>query len=44
VIGTVNGQTVIDTRDQDNPLLEGGVALVCEEGRYGCDSLTVQPL
>jgi hypothetical protein len=44
LIGTVNGQVVIDTRDTDAPLLEGAVALVCEEGRYGCNSLSVQPL
>jgi len=44
ITAAVDGQTVLDYQDADSPLTGGAIALVCEEGRYGCDSVRVQPL
>jgi hypothetical protein len=44
LVASVDGQTLLDYEDQDNPLMGGAIALICEEGRYGCDSVSVQPL
>lgn len=41
---TIDGHIVLEYRDADNPLTGGAVALICEEGRFGCDSVTVQPV
>jgi ADP-ribosylglycohydrolase len=41
---TINGQMVLEYRDEKNPLIVGAFALICEEGRYGCDSVRVHPL
>jgi hypothetical protein len=39
----INGNLVFDIEDAQSPLLEGGVALVLEEGRIGCDEVIVTP-
>lgn len=44
IVATMDGQVVIEYHNQDNPLAGGGVAFICEEGRFGCDSVRVQPL
>jgi ADP-ribosylglycohydrolase len=44
IIATVDGQTVLEYRDDHRPLMSGAVALVCEEGRFGCESVVVQPV
>ncbi|GCE29574.1 hypothetical protein KDA_50580 [Dictyobacter alpinus] len=38
----IDGQQVFDVQDYTNPLLDGGVALICQEGRMGCDGVTIQ--
>ncbi|MCC7452354.1 MAG: ADP-ribosylglycohydrolase family protein [Anaerolineae bacterium] len=40
----LQGQLVFDVEDTDRPLLEGAIALVCDEGRVGCDSVNVCPV
>jgi hypothetical protein len=42
--GWINGQQVFDVEDMERPLEGGAVALICEDGRLGCDAVTVQPL
>lgn len=44
LIALVDGQQVLEVYDSDNPLTGGAIALICEEGRYGCDSVHVQPV
>lgn len=39
----INGTPVFDLLDGNTPLLEGGVALVIEEGRITCEEITVTP-
>jgi hypothetical protein len=39
----LDGELLFDLEDQNDPLLCGGVALVCEEGHFTCDSLAVRP-
>ncbi len=43
LIGSVNGKKVLEATDPDNSLLGGGVGLICEEGRIGCERITVNP-
>ncbi|MBO0793294.1 MAG: ADP-ribosylglycohydrolase family protein, partial [Ktedonobacteraceae bacterium] len=40
----VDEQPLFDLRDEDAPLLNGAVGLVCQEGRADCDAVSVQPL
>lgn len=40
----INGKRVFEIDDMDRPLNNGGIALVCEEGRIGCDSVSINPL
>lgn len=42
LIASINGQTVFDVEDSQNPLLTGAIALVCEEGRVGCEEVIVR--
>lgn len=42
--GLVNGQPVIEADDPEAALDSGGVALICEEGRIGCEAVAVQPV
>lgn len=41
---SVNGAVVLEATDEVNKLTGGGVALICEEGRIGCDHVEVKPL
>jgi ADP-ribosylglycohydrolase len=41
--GWINGKPVFEVQDTDHPLLEGAIALVCEEGRMAADAIRVQP-
>jgi ADP-ribosylglycohydrolase len=48
VVGTrlrawIGGQQLFGVNDADRPLIGGGVALVCEEGRTATDAVTVRP-
>ncbi len=43
LIGSVNGQQVIDVTDTGMLLDGGAAALICEEGRIGCDRVVVAP-
>jgi hypothetical protein len=40
----LNGQGLFDVIDGDAPLLTGGIALLCEEGRAATESVTVRPI
>ena len=40
----IDGQLLFDIVDDDRPLLGGGVALVCEEGRSSTNAVAVQPV
>ena len=40
----INGSHVFGFEDIDRPLKNGGIALVCEEGRIGCDAVSMLPL
>jgi ADP-ribosylglycohydrolase len=48
VVGTqlrawIDGQQLFEMNDTDRPLIDGGVALVCEKGRTATQAVTVQP-
>jgi ADP-ribosylglycohydrolase len=40
----INGEPVFSFDDINRPLINGGIALVCEEGRIGCNAVSVGPL
>lgn len=40
----IDEQQIFDIEDYNSPLLSGGVALICQEGRMGCDRVIVQPI
>jgi hypothetical protein len=42
--GLINGESVLEATDPDHAFEGGGIALICEEGRIGCDEVSVQPL
>ncbi len=44
IVATIGGKPILEAQDTDNPLTGGAVALICEEGRFGCDSVSVQPI
>jgi ADP-ribosylglycohydrolase len=44
LVASVNGKVVLETTDPDNSFVGGGVGLVCEEGRIGCDWVTIKSL
>jgi hypothetical protein len=44
LIGSVNGKAVLETTDPETSFTGGGVGLVCEEGRIGCEGVTVKSL
>lgn len=44
LVGLINGVQVIEATDPENTFDGGGIALICEEGRIGCESVTVQPV
>jgi hypothetical protein len=41
---TIGGQVIIRYQDEINPIMGGAVALICEEGRFGCDHVSVHPV
>ncbi len=41
---SVNGEVVLEATDETNQLTGGGVALISEVGRIGCDHVEVRPL
>jgi ADP-ribosylglycohydrolase len=42
--GWIGGRQVFDIEDRDQPLLAGGVALVCRDGTIMTDAVRVQPV
>jgi hypothetical protein len=40
----INGQDIFDYTDTRSPLACGSIALLCEEGRVGCEQVAVQPV
>lgn len=44
IIGSVNGSESIRYKESDSALLDGGIALVCEEGLIMADEVKVWPL
>lgn len=40
----LNGCWLFDVTDADGPLLNGGIALLCEEGRVATEAVTVRPV
>jgi ADP-ribosylglycohydrolase len=43
LVASVNGQAIFDHVDKENPITGGAIALICEEGRVGCEQVAVQP-
>ena len=43
ILAYVDGQLLFKAKDLDRPLTNGGIALVCEEGRIGTDAVFVVP-
>ena len=41
---SLNGNVVLEACDEANKLTGGGVALIVEKGRIGCDNVMVQPV
>lgn len=39
----IDGRLLFNVEDDDRPLMGGGVALICEEGRTSTEAVTVQP-
>jgi ADP-ribosylglycohydrolase len=44
LVGLINGQQVLKATDPNLTFEGGGIALICEEGRIGCDSVRAQPI
>ena len=42
--GWIDKQLLFDVEDTTRPLDGGGIALICEEGRMACETVTVQPV
>ncbi|RPI96359.1 MAG: ADP-ribosylglycohydrolase family protein, partial [Chloroflexi bacterium] len=42
LVGLINSEPVIEAADPDHTFEGGGIALICEEGRIGCDSVRVR--
>jgi hypothetical protein len=40
----INGSHAFGIDDRNRPLINGGIALVCEEGRIGCNTVSIGPL
>lgn len=41
--GWVDQQLLFDVQDQEQPLVSGAIALLCEEGRVSSDAVVIQP-
>lgn len=44
LIGSIDGKVVIEAEDPDNMYTGGGIALISEVGRIGCDHVEVRPI
>jgi hypothetical protein len=44
LVGRVNGALVVEATDADHTFAGGGIALIAEEGRIGCEHVAVQPV
>ena len=42
--GYLDGALVVKAQDAENRFPGGGIALVCEEGRIGCEDVEVRPI
>jgi len=42
--GWIDGVLFFDLEDASSPLLDGGMALIVEEGRITCDEVVVTPV
>jgi ADP-ribosylglycohydrolase len=43
LVATVEGETVFDIEDNHDPLIGGGIAIVCEEGRMDVIDVDIRP-
>jgi hypothetical protein len=44
LVASINGETIFEHQDNENPLTTGAIALICEEGRVACEQVAVQPV
>ncbi len=44
ITAAINNQEIIKTKDDDNPLLYGGIALICEKGCIDNDIVQIKPI
>jgi hypothetical protein len=44
IVAFVNNELIFEVQDSKKPLVNGGIALVVEEGRVGCDEIHLGPL
>jgi ADP-ribosylglycohydrolase len=44
VVAAIDDSTLFDVTDREQPLLDGGIALLCTEGRIATDAVTVGPV
>ncbi len=44
LVASVNGQTVLEAEDPHNLFTSGGIGLIAEVGRIGCDNVEVKPV
>jgi ADP-ribosylglycohydrolase len=42
--GLIDGKVIFDVEDTDSPLTGGALGLLCEEGRVGCELVSVAPI
>jgi hypothetical protein len=40
---SIDGMSLFDVKDEEHPLLGGGIGLICEEGCLSSDAVTVGP-
>jgi hypothetical protein len=43
ISASVDGAVLLQIKDENRPLTGGGIALLCEEGRIGADTVSVRP-
>jgi len=44
IIAKINNNIIFKIKDNDNPLLSGGIALICEEGCIDINTVKVEPI
>ncbi|MEO1439939.1 MAG: ADP-ribosylglycohydrolase family protein, partial [Chloroflexota bacterium] len=44
LVGSMNGEKIAEAIDSTSTLMGGGIALMAEEGRIGCDHVAVKPI